>query len=399
MALPLYDAGQNIIQAFLQGQMLRRQKEQDKLNQEQFARVQSERERAAKEDDKRQAEAQKIQDAQFKAQLDLTKAIKQAEDASRRAREVREFREDSYRYGVTPKLDPSSFLDFPQIRQPDSIQHPVYKDTFVDVRGASPIGTIGEERESREEMKRAALSQGMDIAEMRAALEAQRQATADALAKSKLEAQQDHWRQMYEIASQRNAISANRGAGTPGGYNERQEKIVAGTIRSMAANPVYKEYIQRKSALNFAENLLADKTRKPSGLDDVGLVYAYTKGNDPNRVTEGEIRIAMDNALGDLQKLGLRVQRITKAAPFLTPEARRILVENIRLRTAAAADAFQPQRLKYERHMMRNGIDPEDISIYLEQQEMQETAPGKSSVALPPPPPGFAEAPPQKGKK
>jgi hypothetical protein len=98
----------------------------------------------------------------------------------------------------------------------------------------------------------------------------------------------------------------------------------------------------------------------PGGAGDLDIVYAVGKVMDPGSVVrEGELQMA--NTTGSAgQQLAGYYKQITEGGK-LTEEVRKGLLNELRVRGAAIADAYNQRRAFYKDLSSRHGINPEDI--------------------------------------
>lgn len=96
------------------------------------------------------------------------------------------------------------------------------------------------------------------------------------------------------------------------------------------------------------------------GAGDVNIIYALAKAMDPGSVVrEGELQIASSTGSAGERLKGYFKQ--VRTGGSLTPEVRQGLLNEMRNRASAAADAYNQQRSRYGKLAQRYNIDPEVI--------------------------------------
>lgn len=184
MPMPLYNAASDIIAAFQQGLMERRQKEQDLLNQQNKDRAFQEDQRQFNEKQKQEAEQQKALVDYHNKQLDLQKVLRDVGIAELRIKGL----ESMSRYGTVPReSNPLYGKSFFAGQEPTQI--PESYNPYPNIEGFTPY--------SRSEMEAAQTYKDPgEIAALRA-FEASKQAEMN-------------WQKRFELQTQAEEARAKR---------------------------------------------------------------------------------------------------------------------------------------------------------------------------------------------
>jgi hypothetical protein len=337
--------------------------EQRKLDQERF----KEQKEQFKSQETRLKEGIELQKRQFDIQSALQKAALRAQFEEQLSSGQRKF-------PTQPEMGRNLLMQNP-VETPVPYQVP---GTDISIRPEEIESPRDRLIRLQQESKAKSAGQ-FDIQEMlgQFRMDAQANAQADREQKwrAELEARQEHWNNMHAASMARASGDRNREISETTKFNKINQ-IVPKFFESVG----YKSYRERNEAHSYAQQAIVANSKPGSvytdaqgnqhtfmnnpGLWDLGLIYAFARGQDPNRVSDQELKLAMANAIPSLEQMGIKVKRLTGRAPLLTPRDRMTIANVIAARKQAAVDSILPS-LKANRQLLEKaGVDDEEFAGY-----------------------------------
>lgn len=233
--------------------------------------------------------------------------------------------------------------------------------------------------------------------EAMAAREAERNAANEAKWKAQLEAYQTRSDNIFAAAMARMSHSQE------GQIKVRDKFMKINQIAPrLMMSQDYKSYRERNEALAYAKSAVTagnnpnafytDEAgrnwtfKQNPALWDLGLIYAFARGQDPNRVSDQELQLALKSALPELERLGVKFKGIFTRTPMLTPADRMNIAKIIEARKNAAGSAMYPQVQMYKRLLEKSGVDDAEFKELLGDDiyNIYTTGQGKKSPSLTP---------------
>ena len=125
---------------------------------------------------------------------------------------------------------------------------------------------------------------------------------------------------------------------------------VSSIVGQFDAEPIVKNFNVIQEGYQFAKSL-GDKT-DPTSSDDQGLIYAFAKVMDPNSVVrESEYTTVQKYSQSMIQSGWANAKRMAANVAFLTPEARKQMVETVNSKYQTSLTNYQNVENEYNRRI------------------------------------------------
>jgi hypothetical protein len=120
------------------------------------------------------------------------------------------------------------------------------------------------------------------------------------------------------------------------------------------SEPVVKNYSVIQEGYNYATSL--GNKANPTSTDDQALIYAFAKVMDPNSVVrESEYDTVQKYSQSAIQRGWADAKRMAQNVAFLTPEARKQMVETIKQKYTTSEQNYKNVRDEYARRINKVG--------------------------------------------
>jgi hypothetical protein len=373
MALPLVDVSSPILQAYFQGVETRRRREQDQRQ----AQVESEQMKIQEEREKR---LEKQATEQLKLQQQAQELNNKYQQEQLKLRNL-ESKQKGLEFVINTRAVP----------KPDNLQQQLGDVGMANygmtdnIRGAeytNPLEFMGQSY-SPEELKLANSAIGRfesqeKIAQDRIAAQAEmtrlREDSRASLAAQERAHENELWEKRFQ--SQMDLVDRRLSAKISGESSLEKAMSLAqkaSGIRSLTEatfrGEAYKAWRERNEAVHFVDAMIKDPSifKGPAALSDLGLAYAFARGQDPNRVTDMELKMAIEMSMPAIEAAGLKMRRFFGRAPMFDDASRKRILEVVRKRRDAAKHAYGPHRRSVAAQLRNNyKLSDEEISEYLQ---------------------------------
>lgn len=193
-------------------------------------------------------------------------------------------------------------------------------------------------------------------------------------------------------------------------------RAVTGIVTRLYTGEDYKAFRDRNDSYQFVKRLMDNinnpdfniKTISPDGsistfnfktnpgMYDRALLYAYGRANDPNRVSDDEMKKGAEEGISKLEAAGIAIRRLMTPTGRLTPSARQSILNIVQMRRDASWNALKPKVDSAKNLAIGEwGLSEEKWKNYWRElgEEDPDTryqnAEGGTTRSLPPPPKGY----------
>jgi hypothetical protein len=159
------------------------------------------------------------------------------------------------------------------------------------------------------------------------------------------------------------------------GLSPERLKIVESITDKFNSHPTVESALISGEGITYANSF---DINSKSSADDISLIYAYAKVNDPPSVVrESEADLIRRNAQSLASTYGFNAQRLLAGTQLLTPEARANMIKAMNAKHAARDKQYQNTRSEFSKRIARY-VGPEKADSFLPNYSAGMTMPGSA---------------------